>query len=179
MVLQGGEFSGNPRGAEVAVGAPESRFLLRAAERGQDANAVDNFPIEPASRERLERLGEDFLIEFLRRDTQRHPKNALALAELAHRLTSNGRIEEGLDVDRRLVRLQPDEPIVHYNLGCSLALLGRTDEALDALERSIELGFANPGHLESDEDLASLRDEVRFRDLVRRLNRERPDLSSR
>lgn len=137
------------------------------------------FPLLPTCEERLERVGEEFLIEFLRRATERHPKNAVALAELAHCLTRIGRLDEGLDADRRLVRLQPDNPTVHYNLACSLALLGRPDEALDALEAAVQLGFDDPSHLENDEDLESLRDEVRFRDLLRRLDRERPDLSSR
>jgi hypothetical protein len=54
--------------------------------------------------------------------------------------------------------------------------LGHADEAISALERSIELGYADPEHLETDADLASLRAVERFQALVRRL-REAPPAS--
>ena len=32
------------------------------------------------------------------------------------------RFEDGLSVDRRLARLCPSDPLVHYNLACSFSL---------------------------------------------------------
>ena len=130
------------------------------------------FPIPRPLRERLDRLGQEFLADFLERATARHPENAEALAELAGVLTSLGRLEEGLAADEKLVGLVPENPTVHYNLACSLALLGRRDSALDALERAIQLGYDDGEHLLEDEDLASLRDEARFHELVMRLGGE-------
>jgi len=117
----------------------------------------------------LDALGLDFLVGILRVETSRHPANLAALAELGHVLARARRFEEGLDVDRELARRRPAHPTVHYNLACSLALLGRTEESLDALERAIELGFENAAHLLADEDLASLREEPRFLEIVRAL----------
>ena len=130
------------------------------------------FPIPRPLRDRLERLGQEFLADFLERATVRHPENAEALAELAGVLTSLGRLEEGLAADEKLVELVPENPTVHYNLACSLALLGRRDSALAALERAIQLGYKDGEHLLEDEDLASLRDEACFRELVIRLGGE-------
>ena len=130
------------------------------------------FPIPRPLRERLDRLGQEFLADFLERATARHPENAEALAELAGVLTRLGRLEEGLAADEKLVGLVPENPTVHYNLACSLALLGRRDSALDALERAIQLGYDDSEHLLEDEDLASLRDQARFQELVIRLGGE-------
>ena len=65
----------------------------------------------------------------------------------------------------------PNDPTAHYNLGCSLALVGRVEEALDALEQAEDLGYDDAEHLLADEDLASLRGESRFRSLAERLSR--------
>jgi tetratricopeptide (TPR) repeat protein len=137
------------------------------------------FPLVQGTRARLEHAGREFLADILARETLRHPENAAALAELAHVLTRLGRLEEGLRADQALLRLVPDDPTVHYNLACSLALLERPDQALDALERAIDLGYDDPEHLLADEDLAGLRAERRFRELLRRLGGEQADLNSR
>lgn len=60
-------------------------------------------------------------------------------------------------------------PRALYNLACARALLGEREAALAALERAVDAGFTDAGSLSGDEDLASLRDEPRFRGLVERL----------
>ena len=125
--------------------------------------------LPPELEERLGQLGLEFQVEFLQRALARHPDNFEALSEVATLLTRLGRLEEGLAADERLVRLAPRDPTVHYNLACSLALLARREAALDALERAAELGYRDTEHLLADEDLASLRAEVRFQALVESL----------
>jgi Flp pilus assembly protein TadD len=119
--------------------------------------------------EHLDRLGLEFLAEFLGRASRRHPERLEPLAELATVLTRLGRLEEGLAADERLVQLAPEDPTVRYNLACSLALLGRKEAALEALERAAALGYDDAEQLETDADLASLRAEPRFKTLVARL----------
>lgn len=130
------------------------------------------FPLIPRVRQRVADLGQEFLAEFYGSVTARQPSNVDALGELAHALTRLGRLEEGLVIDRRLVRLVPENPIVHYNLACSLALLERGDEAIDALERAVELGYEDSEHLLGDADLAGLHEDERFQRLVRRVGGE-------
>jgi tetratricopeptide (TPR) repeat protein len=127
------------------------------------------FTVSPDLQERLDRIGLEFLADFLGRASARHPDQIETLLELATTLTRLGRLEEGLAADQRLVRLVPEDPTVHYNLACSLALLGRTESALDALERSFALGYRDGAHLSSDPDLGALRDEPRFHALLERL----------
>lgn len=130
---------------------------------------MEDFPLTPTTRERLERIGSEFLVEILRTATERDPRNLEALAELGHVLTRLGRFEEGLAADERLIALVPANATVHYNHACSLALLERQDEAFAALERALALGYDDAEHLREDEDLASLRGDPRFAAILARL----------
>lgn len=123
----------------------------------------------PELEQRIEHFGLEFLAEFLGRASARQPENIELLAELATLLTRLGRHAEGLAVDERLVELAPLDPTVRYNLACSLALLGREEAALDALERAHALGYQDAEHMLEDHDLDRLRPHPRFQELVKRL----------
>jgi Flp pilus assembly protein TadD len=129
----------------------------------------DRIDIPQDLRRTLDHQGNRFLEEFLEIAVERHPDNVDALAELGQVCTRLGHWERGLAVDRELVRLVPSNPTVHYNLGCSQALLGLTDAALDSLSQAAELGYDDWAFLESDEDLVSLRGDERFRALIEQI----------
>jgi Flp pilus assembly protein TadD len=117
----------------------------------------------------FERIGLEFLADFLARAARHRPDDVEVLAELASTLTRLGRYQEGLGLDRRLVELLPEDATVRYNLACSLALCQASAAALLELERAVELGYADAEHLLADEDLRSLRSEPNFVALVERL----------
>ncbi len=127
------------------------------------------FSLRAEVRQQLASEGQAFLADFLTRATQRTPDNLSALAELAHVLTRLGRLQEGLDADRKLVELDPHNPTFHYNLACSLTLIGDKVAALEALATSVALGYDDVEHLLDDEDLSALHEEAGFRTLVERL----------
>src|SRR5208283_1982867 len=77
-------------------------------------------------------------------------------------LFSRGEYEKAAALLRRVVEKTPQDFNAHYNLACALARLGKTDDALAHLEKSIELGFSDAKHVEADDDLASLRKLPRF-----------------
>ena len=89
------------------------------------------------------------------------------LESLGNAYTRCGRIEDGLAVDRRLVAIIPKSPIAHYNLACSLSLLGKIDEAIESLEHAVRLGYNDFDYLEHDPDLANVRRDGRYRSLIR------------
>lgn len=71
---------------------------------------------------------------------------------------------------RLLVRALEDRPhdhLMHYNLACALAMLGRTAEAQAALTDAISFGFVDFAEMERDAHLASLRDTPAFRAILR------------
>ena len=63
-------------------------------------------------------------------------------------------------------KLVPRQPIIKYNLACALSLAGKKDDALDALERSIKLGYTDHLHMQADKDLEPLRETERFKKLI-------------
>jgi quercetin dioxygenase-like cupin family protein len=56
----------------------------------------------------------------------------------------------------------PDHGGTHYNLACAHARAGRPDAAIDHLARAVELQPTFAEYAQTDEDLASLRDDPRF-----------------
>ncbi len=120
---------------------------------------------------RAEHRGLEFLADFYGRELTRKPGSLAALTDLGHVLTSLGRYEEGLEIDRELAHRAPLDANVLYNLACSLALTGNRDEALRTLERAILHGYADADHLVEDKDLASLREDARFAALLSALRK--------
>ena len=111
----------------------------------------------------------DFEIEFFDRLLARIPDHAEALRAQAANLTAKGRVADGLEVDRRLVRTRPNDPAAHYRLAGRYALLRQADLALRTLRRAVELGFRDVGTLRRDRDFDPIRKDPRFRSLVREL----------
>jgi len=83
--------------------------------------------------------------------------------------TKQGRVAEGLKMDRRLVRLQPRNATAHYNLACSLVLSKRKADALRSLHRAIELGYTDLEWMQQDTDLEGLKGNPEFERLLQRL----------
>jgi predicted Zn-dependent protease len=75
-------------------------------------------------------------------------------------------VHRAVELDRRLVDLLPNDFLARYNLACSLARAGRSDEAIDSLSRAILLGYDDLAHMEADPDLESLRNHPDFQALL-------------
>ncbi len=103
-----------------------------------------------------------FFESVLRRD-----RRATEVIELLGALyTRAGRMPEGLQMDRRLVRLQPANPTAHYNLACSLALVKRKRDALRTLHRAVKLGYRDFHWMTHDPDLETLQSLPEFAQLL-------------
>jgi tetratricopeptide (TPR) repeat protein len=99
-----------------------------------------------------------FFESILRRD-----RNYVEVIELLGSLyTRQGRIQEGLKMDRRMVKLRPENAVAHYNLACSLALLKKREACLAALREAIRLGYEDYEWMAKDKDFASLEDDPEF-----------------
>jgi tetratricopeptide (TPR) repeat protein len=119
--------------------------------------------IDPA---KLEALASSFLIGFLEDALRSYPDNPEVLMELGELYTLGGRIEEGLRIDQKLVKILPDHPTVHYNLACSLALMGQGEKAIKALRTALRKGFSDFKLMMEDADLNSLREDPEFQELL-------------
>jgi tetratricopeptide (TPR) repeat protein len=124
-------------------------------------SAVSNTLVRLADRNQL-----DFEVEFFGRILDRSPEYVDVLRVQGNNLTLKGRYAEGLQIDKRLVKLRPGDALAHYNLACSYALLKRTEQAIKNLRRAIELGYRDFRYLKEDRDLDSIRHDPRFRQLL-------------
>lgn len=59
--------------------------------------------------------------------------------------------------------------LAYYNLACGYVRLGRKDDALGALGKAVEQGMTDRRTFEQDDDLAPLRGDARFQQLLARL----------
>ncbi|MBM4072749.1 MAG: tetratricopeptide repeat protein [Planctomycetes bacterium] len=109
----------------------------------------------------------DFEIEFYGGILERHPGFVDVLRVQGNNLTLKGRYADGMQIDKRLVSLRPQDPLAHYNLACSYALLKRPEQALKTLRRAVELGYRDFRYMREDRDLDSIRHDPRFRQLLR------------
>lgn len=115
----------------------------------------------------------DFQIEFYEGILREKPNFVEALVVLGEIYTRKGLYKRGLKVDKRLVELKPDNPIIHYNLACSFSLLGEIGDAFRALRKAIRLGYDDFGFMNKDPDLENLRGDRRFRELSKKSHNRR------
>ena len=114
---------------------------------------------------RAEQRDLDTKIEFIEGLVRRDPDYVDALQILGDHYTQRGRITEGLQVDERLARLEPQNPLVFYNLACSYSLADEIDRAAAALEKALSLGYRDFAWLVKDPDLKKLRAQPAFDEL--------------
>lgn len=107
-----------------------------------------------------------FCLEFCGRILDRRPSHLEALEMAANHYTELGYYNDGLMLDERLADLRPGDPGILYNLACSLALTGRVDDAILTLSRAVQNGYGDHRHMAADRDLAPVRDDPRFRQLI-------------
>ena len=93
------------------------------------------------------------------------------LIPLGDAYTRKGFYQKGLSVDRKLSRLLPDDTIVHYNLACSLSLVGEPNKALGELKKAILLGYDDFLYIRKDPDLANLRELPEFKSFFAKLKK--------
>jgi len=96
---------------------------------------------------------------------RRDPDYVEALQLLGDHYTQRGRFVEGLKVDERLARLEPQSALVFYNLACSYSLTEQFDRAILALEKAFELGYRDFNWLAKDPDLKKLRAQPVFQEI--------------
>ncbi|MBN3038467.1 MAG: hypothetical protein JW869_03510 [Candidatus Omnitrophica bacterium] len=114
----------------------------------------------------------DFEISFYESLLKESPDFIDALIALGDVYTKAGCYKKGLEIDLRLSRLRPDDPIVHYNLACSYSLLKMADECIEVLEKAIGLGYREFAYMNSDQDLKFIRKDPRYKELISRYAEE-------
>lgn len=108
----------------------------------------------------------EFEIRFFESVLRRDRNYANVVEILGGLYTRQGRLSDGLKMDRRLVKLQPENATAHYNLACSLALSKRKSDALNELRRAVQLGYRDFDWMQQDPDLEPLKAHPEFQRLL-------------
>lgn len=89
-------------------------------------------------------------------------------ANLAFNLLVADKNKEAAAYYQKAIALAP-RAIDYYNLGCAYAKTNDSNNALNALEQSVRLGYNSRQQFENDPDLTSLRSDGRFKELLGKL----------
>jgi tetratricopeptide (TPR) repeat protein len=120
-------------------------------------------------RNRINQRELDTKIDFMEGLVRRDPEYVDALQLLGDHYTQRGRYTDGLQVDERLARLEPESPLVFYNLACSYSLTDQFDRAALALEKALQLGYTDFNWLARDPDLKKFRQQPAYRDIQKKI----------
>ena len=137
-----GEQVDAPHGTALFVHDPATTRAARATKDGTIVLAVGGRPGEAFRRGPGESLG-DF-----------------------YRLYRDKDYEGALSACREGLEEHPGNAMILYNIACLESLLGRPDQALDALSESLAAWPEYKGLAAGDDDLAALRNGARFRALL-------------
>jgi hypothetical protein len=97
--------------------------------------------------------------------TKLEPQNAGAWGRLGGALLSLGKYDRAVEALKHSVEINPQSNTM-YNLAASYARLNDKEKAFEWLDKAMQAGFSNPLLMGTDEDLASIRGEARFKALV-------------
>jgi serine/threonine protein kinase/Flp pilus assembly protein TadD len=100
---------------------------------------------------------------------QLQPDDVRALYMGANGLIALGEHDRALEWATLALDMEPDEPMVLYNVACIFSLAGKREEAIDHLERSVHLGLRQIGWIQNDSNLDPIRAHPRFVALMREL----------
>jgi tetratricopeptide (TPR) repeat protein len=129
-------------------------------------------PVKKSPKKKLSRAEQrdlDTKIQFIEGLVRRDPVYVDALQMLGDHYTQRGRFTDGLSVDEKLAQLEPENPVVFYNLACSYSLIEEYDRAIQALEKAFVLGYQDFNWLAKDPDLKSLRSQPVFEPLKQKI----------
>jgi tetratricopeptide (TPR) repeat protein len=102
--------------------------------------------------------------------TKAEPNNGAAHSQLGSALLLMGNYSEAAQALRRAVEITAS-PVAMYNLACSYARLNDRDKSFDWLNKSVKAGFTSASQLTNDPDLASLREDARFKEVMELIDR--------
>ncbi|HEY0405607.1 MAG TPA: tetratricopeptide repeat protein [Pyrinomonadaceae bacterium] len=97
--------------------------------------------------------------------TKAEPANGRAWLRLGGSLHALGQYEQAVTALQRAVEILRG-PVAMYNLACAYARRGDKDKAFEWLTGALNAGFPQVALLQTDEDLAALRQDARFKETL-------------
>jgi adenylate cyclase len=99
-----------------------------------------------------------------------NPDDTRALYMGANGFVGLGEYDRGLEWAKQALAIDPDEPMVLYNVACIQSLAKKYEDALDSLEKAVRSGLTQKTWLEHDSNLDPLRNSPRYKKLIKQLS---------
>ena len=100
--------------------------------------------------------------ETIRRDSIPESNSAVEYA-----LFYLGRKDDAKVWMQKVIESDPDDAGVYYDAACLYSLMGEIDASISYLEKSLLKGYRNIHHIMTDDDLANIRGEKRYQELIK------------
>lgn len=97
-----------------------------------------------------------------RKLTELEPQNGKNWHMLGYCLHVDGKLDAALPIHKKAVEFADVAPTAAYNVACVYSLQDDKDQALQWLDKAVQLGFGRVEMLNEDTDLANLRQDPRF-----------------
>ena len=98
-----------------------------------------------------------------------NPDDSRAIYLGADVLIRLGDKQRAMEWVKRLAATERDEPHFLYGIACLYSLIGKAEEAVFYLKRSVEFGFAHRQYLEKDSDFDPIREHPGYKALIEEL----------
>jgi len=108
-------------------------------------------------------------MQIIERQLELHPEDARALYLGAGALCQLGDKARSKEWADKALAMDPGDASVLYNVACVYSHLGRIEEGIECLEKSVTSGMGQKEWIEHDSDLDPLRSHPRFQALLNRL----------
>lgn len=111
----------------------------------------------------------DLVAAKAKENLEAHPEAPPAISMMITVHMHKKEYEQILSLYDRWEKIDAKNPMVYYNKACTLAKMGKKEEALTTLEKAVETGYRDYKWMEKDGDMSTLRDEERYKALVKKL----------
>lgn len=108
-------------------------------------------------------------IASLERAVELFPGNGWAWNSLAHAYLAAKQPAKAAGSFEHVLPFAPKNPTLLYNAACAYALAGDAGKAIDLLDRAVTEGYKDKTGMMADPDLAAVRGDPRFAEIVKRL----------
>ncbi len=98
-------------------------------------------------------------------------KDARAIYLACGAMVQLGMYDQAMQWADKALAINPDDPMINYNVACCFAQAGEKERALDCLDKARNSGMVSVGWVKNDADLVSLHGEERFQKLLEELER--------
>ena len=97
----------------------------------------------------------------------KHPDDARAHLFFAQALSISGRYKEAKSEAASAMELNPNDPLMMYNLACFYSFLNEKDLAIESLQKSINAGHEDYEWFKRDPDLDNIRSDPKYIELMK------------